>query len=69
MQKELIYWSIFLPKKWYSACFFFNLTDRLGGKEAENKNLVFHFGGGRHASFPQKPVVIAKIGSLLTVKC
>ena len=21
------------------------------------KNLVFHFEGGRHASFPQKPVV------------
>jgi hypothetical protein len=23
----------------------------------DKKNLVFHFGGGRHASFPQKPVV------------
>jgi hypothetical protein len=25
--------------------------------ENAKKNLVFHFGGGRHASFPQKPVV------------
>ena len=25
--------------------------------ENPKKNLVFHFGGGRHASFPQKPVV------------
>ena len=25
--------------------------------ENVKKNLVFHFGGGRHASLPQKPVV------------
>jgi hypothetical protein len=25
--------------------------------ENAKKNLVFRFGGGRHASFPQKPVV------------
>ena len=25
--------------------------------ENAKKNLVFHFGVGRHASFPQKPVV------------
>ena len=25
--------------------------------ENAKKNLVFHFEGGRHASFPQKPVV------------
>ena len=25
--------------------------------ENAKKNLVFHFGGGRHVSFPQKPVV------------
>ena len=25
--------------------------------ENAKKNLVFYFGGGRHASFPQKPVV------------
>ena len=25
--------------------------------ENAKKNLVFHFGGGCHASFPQKPVV------------
>ena len=25
--------------------------------ENAKKNLVFHFGGERHASFPQKPVV------------
>ena len=32
----------------------------------ERKNLVFYFGGGRHASFTQKPVV--KISSnLLTI--
>ena len=31
---------------------------RWEGREKENakKNLVFHFGGGHHASFPQKPV-------------
>jgi len=34
----------------------YGLTDRLGGKDP----LVFHFGVGRHASFPQKPVVKAK---------
>ena len=28
--------------------------------ENAKKNLVFHFGGGRHASFPQKPVVNKK---------
>ena len=27
--------------------------------ENAKKNLVFHFGGGRHASVPQKPVVKA----------
>jgi hypothetical protein len=27
------------------------------GRENGKKNLVFHFGVGRHASFPQKPVV------------
>jgi hypothetical protein len=30
--------------------------------ENANKNLVFHFGVGRHASFPQKPVVKYLIG-------
>ena len=32
---------------------------RWEGREKENakKNLVFHFGGGHHASFAQKPVV------------
>ena len=29
--------------------------------ENAKKNLVFHFGGGRHASFPQNPVVKGKI--------
>ena len=29
--------------------------------ENAKKKLVFHFGGGRHASFPQKPVVKSRV--------
>ena len=38
--------------------------------ESAKKNLVFHFGGGRNASFPQKPVVklIHNLDSFLKVK-
>jgi hypothetical protein len=32
--------------------------------ENAKKNLVFHFVGGRHASFPQKPVVKLYVFSL-----
>jgi hypothetical protein len=59
-------------RKQFDTQYLLHLTGRLGGKEAwgpthfsytrlflENpkKNLVFHFGGVRHAYFPQKPVV------------
>jgi len=32
------------------------------------KNLVFHFGGGRHASLPQKPVVKGKGFASISIK-
>ena len=33
------------------------------------KNLVFHFEGGRHASFPQKPVVKSILGGSVYSFC
>ena len=35
------------------------------GRENAKKNLVFHFGVGRHASFPQKPVRAKNFWKLL----
>ena len=36
--------------------------------ENAKKNLVFHFGVGRHASFPQKPVVKSRFASTDKIK-
>ena len=42
---------------WLSQFSFAKGSDSLVLLENAKENLVFHFGGGRHASFPQKPVV------------
>jgi hypothetical protein len=42
---------------WLSQFSFAKGSDSLVLLENAKENLVFHFGGGRHASFPQKTVV------------
>ena len=44
---------------WLSQNFPISFKPKVAIAVLENakKNLVFHFEGGRHASFPQKPVV------------